>query len=204
MNKTLLEKLNDAELVDKATRVGDRTGYVPSFFTGGLFSLKNLYDLLEEIKTSGQVPENCQFLELGSGNGAVTILAASAGFDSYGMDINEDLVCLSERFLEQIKRGGLVPDSLPCKFVAGDYSAEKREAYNVLGIKFSEIDVFYAFNTFEELKKIYEMFKEHAKDSARLIHPGIGVLDFIKTNFGNLEAREIGNFTVINKKGEIK
>ncbi|MBI5066560.1 class I SAM-dependent methyltransferase [Candidatus Woesearchaeota archaeon] len=201
MNKSLLEKLSNDALVDRAIQIGDRTGYMASFFTGGLFSLEQLHNLFEEIKISGQAHEKSKFLELGSGNGVVAILAASAGFESYGIDINKDLVGLSGEFLEQLKREGAVPDGLLCRFVAGDYSAERRAAYDELGIKFSEIDVFYAFNTFEELKKIYEMFEKHSKNSARLIHPGIGVLDFIRSNFENLEATETGNFTVINKKG---
>ena len=99
--------LRDAE--DRAEEYGEQPG-------GGLFvpgDCRYAYQILAWLLRTGVTQKGAAFLEWGSGQGMVTILAALLGYEATGVEINEALVGEA--------RGLAARYDAPARFVHGTY-----------------------------------------------------------------------------------
>jgi hypothetical protein len=187
-----IEKLTDlGELVSKAIEDKrlrdhqDTTGFVPMHF-------KDLLGYMETILLFGP-KEGTVSLELGCGAGAWTMLAASLGFPSYGIDINPELVDASKHIRDKARKKGLLDPSVPCEFAVGNfftpnYLFEKREflintcyfkdawkkqgdPYKELGIDIKDAGIIYSWPWPQEIKVAGDFLSQEVADSAIVVLP---------------------------------
>lgn len=125
------------------------------------------------------LPQRGVFVEWGSGFGVVALLAASLGFDAYGIEIEGKLAAAAE---ELARRHGLAAEFAAGTFVPADFSegdlledehlrhgAEGPDGYEELGIAASDVDVFFAFPWPGEEDWFVALFRSVARPGARLV-----------------------------------
>ena len=120
-----------------------------------------------------------RFLELGSGVGAIAILADLLGFEAWGIEIDGELVGLAEelaarfdsgaRFVE----GSFVPDEYRDEVELLDTGffthVDGNAAYDELGHELDDFDVVYAFPWPEEEEWMNELLRRFTRpDAVRL------------------------------------
>jgi len=83
---------------------------------------QDVYELFVKIKLS-----KCKnFLDLGSGDGKVVLIASLFGVDSVGIEYDNGLVKKSIEFMKKLK--------LKAKFICGDYFKEDFSKYDIIFI----------------------------------------------------------------------
>jgi hypothetical protein len=119
------------------------------------------------------------FCEWGSGFGVVAMLAATAGFESTGIEVVADLVEESERLATdhgitvEFVEGSFVPDGSDAvsdaltEFAWLDVSTPA--AYDALGLDPEDFDVIFAYPWPGEQDVIFDLFDAHAADGALLL-----------------------------------
>jgi precorrin-6B methylase 2 len=133
---------------------------------------------LVHVAASHLAPGNL-FCEWGSGAGAVTCLAALAGFDARGIEFEADLVDLARALAAdhgveaEFVRGNFVPN-------AGQRIAEEvsefewlavggQEAYAAMGMDVDDFDVIFAYPWPGEEQVVLRLFDRFAADGALLM-----------------------------------
>jgi len=74
----------------------------PGWSDAGAYAEKQR--LIERLLATGRVPAGARFLELGCGNGNITLLMAARGYEAHGIDIVPQAIAWAE---EQARRRGL-------------------------------------------------------------------------------------------------
>jgi SAM-dependent methyltransferase len=142
-----------------------------------------------------QLPPIRTILDFGCGIGEMNIFFASLGINSYGIEINPELVSISHEYIELSRTHGIIPKDTRCETVSGNYwpygfqavpsGYEKlrkfqdkfrlfdpdrngQDPYSELGITIPEIDAFYWFPADSHINVI-RLFSEHSKHGAILI-----------------------------------
>jgi hypothetical protein len=135
-------------------------------------------------------------LELGSGVGSWTILAAAFGFPSYGIEINPKLVEAARKNRQLAIKMGLLDPKVPCEFAVGNYFTQRflknssalikekasfsgsanpgADAYRQLGINIRQAGIIYAYPWPDELELICRFLADEAKTGAIIALPGLG------------------------------
>jgi hypothetical protein len=114
--------IRDAE--DRAEEMGDRGG--KGLFVPGDY--RYAFQILQWLLRAGRVVKGASFLEWGSGQGMVAILAALLGYDAIGVEIDEALVKESRELARRydaaarFELGSYDPDTEGLKV----FTAEKR------------------------------------------------------------------------------
>lgn len=113
-----------------------------------------------------------RFLEWGSGIGAVTCLAARAGFDAIGIEIEPALVALAESLaadhdiVAEFVCGSYVPSGAePFIDTASEVSwlrTDRPDCYAELGLDPEDFDVIYAYPWPGEEQVIFDLFQGYA------------------------------------------
>ena len=67
-------------------------------------------------------------VDLGCGNGVWLLLAAAAGYDSYGIEIHPGLVECAQENLERARFEGLIPDGVKVEVAVGNFYPPKEKA----------------------------------------------------------------------------
>jgi hypothetical protein len=120
-----------------------------------------------------------RFLEWGSGLGVITALAASLGAEAYGIEIEPELVRLSEGLVERHD----VPATFACGSFFPDGFGEDPEllhedlmhdsvgadAYAELGLELTDFDLIYAFPWPGEEDLFLDLFQRGAAPGSRLL-----------------------------------
>jgi hypothetical protein len=135
-------------------------------------------------------------LELGSGCGSWTILAACLGFPSYGLEINPILVQAARKNKALAISYGLLDPAVSCEFAAGNYFTQdflkssaalvKEQAsfsgsakpgvdvYRQLDISIRQAGIIYAYPWPDELELVCRFLAEEAQAGAIIALPGFG------------------------------
>jgi len=155
--------------------VSDRTkkppfGFVPSDF-------RRVYAALHRIMNDHLSPGNA-FLEWGSGFGLVAILATRLDFETYGIEIDPDLVAVSEALAEELEapvsfaRGSFIPEdgeALTDAVPDTNWLSSGRSAYPELGLEVDDFDVIFAYPWPGEEEVIADLFEHFAAPQALLV-----------------------------------
>jgi hypothetical protein len=150
-------------------------------------ALLHLLDAVALPKTS---------LDLGCGNGGWLLLAAAAGFSSYGIEINPKLLEHCRRNYELCVQLGYIDPATTCRWIEGDMIPPKhRKAYEEfakehpevgrsmplmhstanmypqLGIGISTADIVYTWSWPTQSRFLFNMLQKEAKDDAIFVLP---------------------------------
>ena len=126
---------------------------VPAFVS---CDFEPVYSALKQIRELSLAPGNV-FCEWGSGFGVVASLAATTGFESYGIEIDDDLVTHAEKLASDFDhpvrfvKGSFVvhgAEPLVDKAVSSDVfwlETEADDAYDLLGLDPDDFDIVFAY-----------------------------------------------------------
>lgn len=119
------------------------------------------------------------FLELGSGLGVITIMADLLGFEAYGIEIEPELVTLSEDLATGLSssatfvEGSFVPPDYrdEVTLLDGDFLTitEGADAYADLGLELADFDLVYAYPWPGEESWMDELVARYAGPRTRLL-----------------------------------
>lgn len=150
-------------------------GFVPSDYQMVYQHLKYLY---ESSLLSGE-----RFCEWGSGVGVVASLAAMIGYESFGIEYNEDLVVVAEKIREEfgipveLIQGSFVPPGTE-KLVDEAFASQEGElslyvesdrTYSELGYDAVDFDLFFCFPWPTDIDLTLKMFEHHAAQGALML-----------------------------------
>lgn len=162
---TEIERESDAVWKELRERRGGRFhSFVPS-------SLVEAHDALVSVQGRGDY-----FVELGSGAGAVTIVADLLGFDAVGVEIEPWLVeaseVLAERFDSEARfvEGSFLPPGFRTeRYADGDFNVtydNAGSAFEGSGYELEDFDLIYAFPWPEEQDLFDALIRQHAREDA--------------------------------------
>jgi hypothetical protein len=149
-------------------------GFVPANYP-------EIYLALKRLRGRGPAGGGtARFLEWGSGIGTVTIMADLLGFESYGIEIDPDLVARAESLAARFESGAtfvegtFFPDGYRPPRGAGGAKGVRtklggRPGYDVLGLDVSDFDVVYAYPWPGEETLYEDIFDRHARPGATLV-----------------------------------
>lgn len=119
------------------------------------------------------------FLELGSATGVITIIADLLGFESYGIEIESDLVEISEDLAQrsdssaQFIEGSFVPTDYrdEVHLLESDYltPTEGADAYADMGLEIADFDLVYAYPWPGEEEWLIEMVRRYGGTRTQLM-----------------------------------
>ena len=119
------------------------------------------------------------FLELGSGVGAITIIADLLGFDAYGIELEPALVRASVNLAERFDshatfaEGSFVPpeyrEELELQSVDFLTITEGADAYEELGLELSDFDLVYGYPWPGEEEWMRELVRRHARPNTAFL-----------------------------------
>lgn len=149
---------------------------------------ESVFAALQELPVEGT-----QFLEWGSGLGAIAMMASLLGYEAHGIEINPQFVQLSYQLAER--------HAIPVEFACGTFfpdgfgedpelldeqlmhNSEGADAYRELGMDLSDFDLTYAFPWPGEEELFLDLFHRGAARGARmLINYGSDGFDLIRNN----------------------
>ena len=135
-------------------------------------------------------------LDLGCGNGGWLLLAAAAGFSSYGIEINPELLRHCKRNYDLAVQSGFIDPATECKFVQGDMIPPKHrkryeefakkhadvgksmpltrtgtDVYLQLGIDLGSADIIYTWSWPTQSRFFFNMLEHEAKADAIFVLP---------------------------------
>ncbi len=131
-------------------------------------------DFLEERRSRAHT-----FLELGSATGVITIIADMLGFEAYGIEIESDLVDISEDLARSVHSGATFVEG---SFVPPDYRdevhllesdyltpTEGADAYAEMGLEIGDFDLVYCYPWPGEEEWLIEMVRQHGGPRTELM-----------------------------------
>lgn len=134
-------------------------------------------------------------IDLGCGNGAFALMAATLGWNAYGIDAAADLVEEACQLRDDLRKGGLIDADIVCEFAVGSiYPADWQQsyesfvveqakneftmpvgmptnAYEQLGISLSEMDLIYAFTWSDQMPFLCRFLDASASPEAVFLLP---------------------------------
>lgn len=165
----------------------DETGFIP---VPPEMLAQSVMALLEHTDTTHTS------LDLGCGNGGWMLLAAAAGFPSYGIDINPFLIDHCQRNYERAIAAGFIDAATPCAFITGDmiplefsarYDAFRKlhtetansmpiaavveNAYDRLPVSVATADILYCWSWPTQSRFVFNMLDAAAKKDAIFVLP---------------------------------
>lgn len=145
--------------------------FVPSDF-------EQVYHALTAIETA-RLAAGHRFLEWGSGIGVVTCLAATAGFDAIGIEIESPLVQIAEELADdhaidaEFACGSYVPHGAePYVDTVGEVTwlrTDRPDSYADLDLEPEDFDLIYAYPWPGEEQVIFDLFERSASVGALLL-----------------------------------
>jgi hypothetical protein len=132
-------------------------------------------------------------LDMGCGNGGWMLLAAAAGFPSYGVEINPFLADHCQRNYDLAVAAGYIATDIPCAVIVGDMipprfseryddfrkthpgsmpiGAVVEDAYSRLPVSIATADIVYCWAWPTQSRFVYNMLQDEAKESAFFVLP---------------------------------
>jgi hypothetical protein len=168
----VLEFLHEAERrIEQLQQHSPAHAFVPSDHAGA-------YRMLQAL-TDSALARGTQFCEWGSGLGVVTCLAAMAGFEACGIEIESELVDAARRLAEdfdiaaQFVCGSFIPPGGERHLgEASDFAWLTPRADDLsgeLGVSPDEVDVVYAYPWPDEEDAVSALFERYASPEALLL-----------------------------------
>jgi hypothetical protein len=142
------------------------------------------------------VPSHSISLDFGCGNGGWALLSAAAGFPTYGIDINEQLIEEARMNYDICVERNLIDPKVVCKFVVGDMiypeyreaykkfrkehneneqsmpiSEEETNPYHELGISPRTADIIYCWSWPAQSRFLYNYLQDTTKNSTIFVLP---------------------------------
>ena len=148
--------------------------------------------LYEAIRKAAEGVEKPKYVDPCCGDGISTIVAAIAGCQAYGGDIDPEFIRIAkENVLEALGEGlFLGPDKLNPSRVAVNDMFDIHSYKRNLSVAFNEADIFFVNALPSQIEQYAPLFAEHARNGARIILPGKGKIT--QPNVKLLEARLTG------------
>jgi len=137
-----------------------------------------VYQVLRKLRSLGVAPGE-RFCEWGSGFGVIASLAALLGFESYGIEIEENLVTAAERLAADYEipvtfvRGSFIPDQCDLAIHSWeDFSwlvSSGTSGYDELDLDPDDFDIIFAYPWPGEEQVIEQIFEECSATGAVLL-----------------------------------
>jgi hypothetical protein len=172
--------LRDADArVERLDRRGHVSAFVPSDYPAAYRALRAV--------AAGMLAPGTRFCEWGSGLGVVAGLAALAGFEATGIEIDGELVrearelAADHDLAVEFAHGSFIPRAAERRVTAAGVYAwlttEGDDAYDDLGLELTDLDVVYAYPWPDEEEVTADLFARYACPGALLLtyHGGDGV-----------------------------
>jgi len=165
----------------------DETGYV---FVPPQLLMQTMLKLLDTTDTSKVS------LDLGCGNGGWMLLAACAGFSSYGIELNTFLLDHAQQNYERCVAAEFIDPLTPCAWIIGDMIPERynneymafrklhhdqersmpvaavvENAYSRLPVRVATADIIYCWSWPTQSQFIFSMLNSEAKQDTIFILP---------------------------------
>jgi hypothetical protein len=129
---------------------------------------------------------NRKFLEWGSANGVITIMADLLGFEAYGIELDGDLVASARKLAAKygsnarFAEGSFLPAGYRWRAHDGDTRlgtvGDGRSGYLELKMPLDEFDIVYGYPWDGEAEIMRDIFKRHGRADAIFVQPdGTGV-----------------------------
>lgn len=168
------------------------TGFVP-------MGLSQIIERIKVIKENSLLPEGAVSLDLGCGIGGWALIAAAAGFNSYGIDVNPFVLDIARKDCERAVKEGFIEKSIDCRFAQGNIYPENyrqeytkwakenevdigegrctmpldfsNDAYKEIGIEIGKADLVYSYIWPRSVPFQYSFFQKELKNGAIIALP---------------------------------
>jgi hypothetical protein len=132
----------------------------------GLFVFSRLdivFNVLQKLLDLKIIERGTKFLETGSGDGRVVALASIMNFDTYGIELSNEMKDKSLEHLKELYENKIL-DSIP-NVIQGDFL--DNNTYEYLKCKFNEIDVF--FNYYTNTEMLISKVENDSKKGSKIV-----------------------------------
>ena len=145
------------------------------------------YEVVEQALAP--FPRGLKFLEWGSANGTITIMADMLGFEAFGIEIDPQLVLLAQQLARrfdsaaQFATGSFLPAGYRWESPTGDGRlgtiGQGESAYQTLGQPLTAFDVVFAYPWGGEEPIMLDVMQRYGREDACLLLQGAdGILTF--------------------------
>lgn len=156
----------------------------------------NPEELVKAIFLLSEIKPNGVSLDFGCGNGGWALLAAAAGYSSYGIDINPLVIEHAKKNYQKAVLQGLIDPKVICKFSCGDMipdhhkesytkyvnevlenkesmpiTSSVKNPYHELEISFNDIDIIYCWAWPTQSRFLYNLLAQEAKKDTIFVLP---------------------------------
>lgn len=120
-------------------------------------------------------------LDLGCGDGSATVYFATKGYDTYGIDLNRELIRDAERMAKGYKNermtfahGNYLPPDIRARTPPAPHILlqDSPDPYEFLGVQPNQFDIFFIFPWPGQMLSVFDFIRTHAKKGARLMTLG--------------------------------
>ena len=110
-------------------------------------SMIHIFELFQDLVKQKLITKNDAFLDTGSGDGRICVLASLFGLQSYGIEYNIDIYKHSVDLLNKLDKKGIFHDGNQPKVVCGDFF--DNNIYKSLNVKFHDFKIIYNYTTYQ-------------------------------------------------------
>lgn len=137
-------------IIDHYNLVKETSSATESITKGVLVkgSLKHLFEIFNQLRSENIIQNGSSFLDAGSGDGRICILANLFGLKTYGIEFNDEVFTSSLENIKELVKKGIVNKKLGLKIVQGDIL--DNQSYKDLQINFNEINVIFNYVTYHQ------------------------------------------------------
>jgi hypothetical protein len=161
---------NKLNLVARVYQAVDREPEARGTGNGGFFAATPINDAVEILIRGARLgmwnlyPDSGYFMDAGSGDGRIVAALASLGYNTLGIEKDEQLYAKSQEILSLLgKRGGVNGN---WRVVKGDFT--QQETYERAGVRFEDIHNFFMGVNAQPLEKLVEMMQHRSPPHATL------------------------------------
>jgi SAM-dependent methyltransferase len=183
----IVELLKESNKRIEDSREAEGTGFLS-------FDPERIAQTVLELSAISRPPRSV--LDLGCGNGQFALLAAAAGYPSYGIEIEPRLIDEARHLHEICVERNLIDKNIPCRFVAGDMipfeyreqyrkfrtehneneasmpiSEDTSDPYKELGTSIQTADIIYCWSWPGQSRFLYNLLEDIAKPDCVFILP---------------------------------
>ncbi|MFH1770626.1 MAG: DNA adenine methylase [archaeon] len=129
-------------------------------------------NLMDAIRHAMPNSKQGIFVDPCCGDGSSLILAKKAGYDVFGIDIQNALVNIAKENIDVAMSKSLIPINGIVNVKQGDMF--NMNSYESVGVSFNRVDVFYLYSMPRHTNKFFKQFVDYAKHGAKIISvPGM-------------------------------
>lgn len=132
----------------------------------GLFVFSRIdivFNVLKMLLEMNTINTSQKFVETGSGDGRIVALASIIGFESFGIELSNDMANISQDHISKLIEKKII--TRKPKVVQGDFL--KKDPYEKLNCLFEDFDIF--FNYYTSTEMLISKIEKRAKRGSILI-----------------------------------